>query len=304
MSVCTFKFRLIMGFINEKPESPNTQGWEQFLTGRKAMLDNYDRSKIQERNKGIHVEHGKVAEAEFRKWLKSFLPKKFGVTSGYIISQGLGENEKTPHFDVIIFDQMESPILWSEDNPDSSDQGRSLAIPAEFVRGVIEVKSRYKASTVKDAISQIGKLKLLLSGHNPDQDGQKVYLPSNFFWTIVFFEYYREDRGTDGGLNNFLDAIQLRGFLNKSIVLRHEDNKPNYSMSISLVKTHNNIASAPEPDNLSNPLVIDGSVFHYFMCLTDVAFSEFALSILTTLNPSLGYIRYANGSPGSRWCSD
>ena len=54
--------------------------------------------------------HGKVAAASFREWLVGFLPKRFGVTSGYVISPGSASDEKKPHFEVIIYDALESPF--------------------------------------------------------------------------------------------------------------------------------------------------------------------------------------------------
>jgi hypothetical protein len=107
------------------------QGWKQFLASRKEMLDAYDRAREKSKSHEVETFHGKVAEAELRKWLSSFLPKKYGVNSGYIVSLGLKSTAKTPHFDVIIYDQLESPVLWIEDFPDVSPQGRALAIPAE-----------------------------------------------------------------------------------------------------------------------------------------------------------------------------
>ena len=50
-------------------------GWRELLTEKRAMLSGFDRSE------------GKFAEAEFRKWLKQFLPKRYDVTSGYVIFQ-------------------------------------------------------------------------------------------------------------------------------------------------------------------------------------------------------------------------
>ena len=84
-------------------------GWKQFLTSRKEMLDAFDRAREKSKSHEVETYHGRVAEAEFRKWLTSFLPKKFGVSSGFIISPGLKDTEKAPHFDVIIYEQLESP---------------------------------------------------------------------------------------------------------------------------------------------------------------------------------------------------
>jgi hypothetical protein len=78
------------------------QGWRQFLTGRKEMLDAFDRAREQSRAHEVETFHGRVAEAAFRKWLAEFLPGRFGVTSGYIVSPGVSSSQKVPHFDVII----------------------------------------------------------------------------------------------------------------------------------------------------------------------------------------------------------
>jgi hypothetical protein len=115
------------------------QGWRQFHTARKEMLDAYDNAKQKAKIHEIEVYQGKVAEAEFRKWLTNFLPKRFGVTPGYIVSQRRKSDQKTPHFDVIIYDALNSPVLWVEDNFDASSPGQSRAIPAEHVLGVLEV---------------------------------------------------------------------------------------------------------------------------------------------------------------------
>ena len=88
-----------------------TQGWKQFLTSRKEMLDAHDRAREQAKAHKVETYHGNVAEAELRNWLSSFLPKRYGVTSGYIISPGLKSTQKVPHFDVVIYDQIESPVL-------------------------------------------------------------------------------------------------------------------------------------------------------------------------------------------------
>src|SRR5438445_1384967 len=93
------------------------QGWKQFLTSRKEMLDAFDRAREKAKSHEVETYHGKVAEAVFRKWLSDFLPKRYGVTAGYIISQGLSSKEKAPHYDVIIYDALNSPVLWVEEDP-------------------------------------------------------------------------------------------------------------------------------------------------------------------------------------------
>lgn len=127
-----------------------SQGWRQFLTGRKEILDAYDKAREHAKAHETETYHGRVAEGAVRKWLAGFLPKRYGVTSGYIVSPGLASNVKLPHFDVIIYDQIESPVLWLEDNSDNSAQGRSLAVPVEYVLAVLEVKSNFAPREVTD----------------------------------------------------------------------------------------------------------------------------------------------------------
>ncbi len=79
------------------------------------------------------------------------MPKRYGVTSGLVISPGLGSDVKAPHFDVIIYDQLESPVLWVTKIFDNSEQWRSRAIPVEYVRFIIEVKASFSAANVRHA---------------------------------------------------------------------------------------------------------------------------------------------------------
>lgn len=50
------------------------------------MLDAFDSAREKARSHEVETFHGRVAEAKLREWLSSFLPKRYGVTSGYIVS--------------------------------------------------------------------------------------------------------------------------------------------------------------------------------------------------------------------------
>ena len=65
--------------------------------GIHTMLDAYDQARVNAKGHEIEVSHGPVAEALFRKWLSDFLPKRYGVTSGFIVSQGEKEDVRLPH---------------------------------------------------------------------------------------------------------------------------------------------------------------------------------------------------------------
>lgn len=160
------------------------------------MLAVYDIAREQEGNRQVKTRHGLVAEARFRRWLSEFLPKRYGVTSGFVISPGISSFEYMVHYDVIIYDQLESPVLWVEDNPGSSEQGKSLAVPVEYVRAVIEVKS-FNTKSAKQAVEQLSKLKPLLSRVDLPNSRGKIYLPTNFFCATLFFELRKDFAALD-----------------------------------------------------------------------------------------------------------
>lgn len=202
-----------------KVEFPS-QGWKQFLSARKEMLDAFDSAREKSGIHELETYHGTVAEAEVRKWLLTFLPKKYGVTSGYVVSPGRKSTVKAPHFDVVIYEQLESPILWVEGGPDASEQGRSLAIPVEYVRAVLEVKSRFTSKTVTHSIEHLRDLLPLMAG--PDAPNEhKLHLPPTFVCGLVFFELRSENEFSEASLANTLRGRDLRGFFG-GVILRGE----------------------------------------------------------------------------------
>jgi hypothetical protein len=196
-----------------------SQGWKQILTGRKEILDAYDKARVQARAHETETYHGRVAEGAIRKWLSGFLPKRYGVTSGYVVSPGLASNVKVPHFDVIIYDQMEAPVLWIEDNPDNSTQGRSLAIPVEYVLAVLEVKASFSPGNVRDAIEHLQDLAPLAQSIDDTEERYKLYLPPRFVCGMVFVELREAQEYSEATLAAVLGGLGLRGFFG-GIVLR------------------------------------------------------------------------------------
>ena len=179
---------------NNRNDIEATQGWEQFLNNKIEMLYLFDVAKKFSKSHIVQVSHGHSAEALFRKWLSEFLPEKYGVSSGYIVSQHKDFWGKTelPHYDVIIYDRLNSPILWIEKNDDKSDQGKSRAFPAEYVRVVLEIKSNMTKTAVKEMIKKLNELECLI-----ETNGQNVYEPgklsSSFFFASVFFELKKKN---------------------------------------------------------------------------------------------------------------
>jgi len=62
------------------------QGWKQFIQNRQTILDKIDRIRRANENQEVQTEHGFEAENALIDWLNDFLPKRFGVTKGYVVS--------------------------------------------------------------------------------------------------------------------------------------------------------------------------------------------------------------------------
>jgi hypothetical protein len=117
-----------------------------------------------------------------RKWLASFLPGKFGVTSGFIIPdiiQPAGYH--IYEYDIIIYDKDNSPVLWADGHSDMAEQGHRRAIPARHVKAVIEAKATFTKALAAKAMTKLRQLNDL-QGH----------LPPDFTSSVLFFEYFSE----------------------------------------------------------------------------------------------------------------
>lgn len=286
------------------------QGWKQFLTSRKEMLDGYDRAREKAKSHEVETFHGKVAEAELRKWLSSFLPKRYGVTSGYIVSPGLKSKEKTPHFDVIIYDQLESPILWVEDFPDVSPQGRSLAIPVEYVRCVLEVKASLSSSSVGDAIEHLTDLLPLMGGPDEPQEKYKLHLPPTFCCGLVFFELLQKHQFSESALNKIIAAIQLRGFFG-GIILRGEGHSKDITGKLSLFRSETPIESTIGKSKQSllnfamakSIKISDNLHFGSMLLWGEPNFSQFAFDLIAMMQGTyeVGRLSSFHGMGTSEW---
>ncbi|MDN5285696.1 MAG: hypothetical protein JWR38_1970 [Mucilaginibacter sp.] len=294
----------------------NPQGWQQFLTGLKDLLDSYDRARVYSKLHEVETYHGVVAEAQFRKWLSNFLPKKYAVTSGYIISQGLPDTEKIPHYDVIIYDCLESPILWIEDHSDVSEHGRSRAIPVEYVTAVLEIKSRFNSKTVSDAVNHLQDLKKLMESEDDENEPYKVYLPKNFTCGLVFFELKQENTTNIAALDKLCEAVDLKGFMG-GIILRGEHRMDNCSGALMLMvgddddgalkmnqSQKRNYANINMINNVStnSKLIFNGDKkYHCFALLWRPSeFSTFAFNLIALMNGTYrsGFIPSFHGFGG------
>jgi hypothetical protein len=199
------------------------------------MFDAFDAGKRKARGHEVQAYHGRVAEAVFRRWLADFLPKRFGVTSGYVVSQGQRGEVKFPHYDLIVYNYLDAPILWVEGHPDLSEDGKSRAIPVEHVRAVLEVKATYGSGEAKDAVEHLRDLAPFYSGIDHPRDNYKKYLPPNFFCGAVFFDATEAAQKSEAAARHLIPIDGPRSFFG-GIILRGEGKAPEESGRIMTLK--------------------------------------------------------------------
>ena len=185
-------------------------GWKEFHRNRKNILSEFDKILEQTVNRPIQVAHGQGVEAYIRKWLAEFLPKKYGLTSGYIIPNLYEDSGNIYHYDIIIYNQLDSPVLWTEENEDNSEQGKYRAIPAKHVVAIYEVKSRLTKKNVSDAFDKLNQTK-----HFSDQ------LHRFYSCGVIFIELKENDNNRESIIKELIKGKDIFGFVG-GMVLRYE----------------------------------------------------------------------------------
>jgi hypothetical protein len=210
-----------MSEMNPQTSGESAAVWKQFLIARTNLLAQYDAALAHALSQPVPTHHGNVGEAAVRDWLTAFLPKRFGVTSGHIRKQGFTDSHVTSHFDVIIYDQIEAPVLWIESNPDKSPGGLSRIIPAENVRAVIEVKASLSNESAKAAVAKLLELAPVMDGVDRADEPYPRFLPITSVLVALFIELRKSNSHNKQVLDIFRDATFQRAFYG-AVVLRGE----------------------------------------------------------------------------------
>lgn len=192
------------------PEVTGMFGWKQFDRNRKDILAEFDRMVELIEERPVPTEHGDALEAIVRKWLEEFLPSKYAVTSGYVIPNIYNPGMKLYHSDIIIYNRLEAPVLWTQDNADQSEQGKYRAIPAKHIVALYEVKAQVTDKSIKDAIDKLCEINDFSSE-----------FPANFHSGIIFGYLKRENRNKHRFLEKLATAKTAFGFKN-GMILRYE----------------------------------------------------------------------------------
>ena len=215
-------------------------GWKEFHRNRKDILAEFDRLYEITANRPVKTSHGVGVEAYIRKWLSEFLPKKWAVTSGYVIPTLYKDNITLYHHDIIIYDALNAPVLWTEGNQDDSEQGKYRAIPAKNVAAIIEVKSRLNKKNVQDMADKLSEINEF-----------KEQLPGVFVSSGIFVDLSEIDNGKSKIFESILRFGSIHRFMG-AMVLRYEGDKS----ATGIIKIHidNKGTSNSNTDKLARPI--------------------------------------------------
>ncbi|MDH2431733.1 hypothetical protein QCD60_04080 [Pokkaliibacter sp. MBI-7] len=160
--------------------------------------------------KTIQIKHnggkGDNREDAFVDFLQEYLPNKYGIGRGEVISP---ENEISGELDIVIFDKDHCPLFLKSDS-------HSL-YPRESVFGAISMKSHLDSTELKDAYQNIASLKKIMPTQgftNSSIPGMNTGLSPVVPVTAIFA--YAANRSLDAiakqvkELDRELDDIKLR----------------------------------------------------------------------------------------------
>ena len=111
------------------------------------MLTDFSKIQSQIQHAG---ERGAQREETLKKFLETYLPKRYGVGTGQIINN---KDQVSRQCDIVIYDALNCPLLLIK--PDYQ------LFPIEAVCAVIEVKSTLNANTLRDCVNNIESFKQL-----------------------------------------------------------------------------------------------------------------------------------------------
>lgn len=230
-------------------------GVDAFQTMRKKLLYDYEVAKDQTHDDAAKVEHGNVGESVVRNWLEEFLPKRFGVCKGYIITKNLDYSGPLEEWDIIIYDALESPILFNRD--------AKKAIPIEYVRGVIEVKSTLNNKSAKKAEQKLRKLQKFIGENNSQEYPDFLTIP--FITAMIFFEIdaknFKQYRASLDSIAKVYQQDKLLPFMG-ALVLKSSKN-PNHSGYLNAVFGDAPVLKEPVFE-MSTPFKYSTDDFGYF----------------------------------------
>jgi hypothetical protein len=93
---------------------------------------------------------GDVAEAAWRSLLRTYLPGRYQVSPGFVVS---ADNKRSDQIDCVVYDNVYTPVFFSE-------HGISC-IPVEAVHAVFEVKQQVTPENIRYAVNKAASVRSL-----------------------------------------------------------------------------------------------------------------------------------------------
>ncbi len=119
----------------------NTRRFQESITRELEIIKDRVRDIIGNRHWG---EEGRFKEAILKNILRKFLPHNISIGTGFIVNSDNG-NDISRQLDIILYDNT-CPVLFSE--------GDFIITTKKNVRGIIEVKSKITATSLRNVIQQ------------------------------------------------------------------------------------------------------------------------------------------------------
>jgi hypothetical protein len=265
---------------------------------RSKLLSDYDTAVKQVSDDPVKTDHGNVAEALFRSFLAQFLPKKLGVTKGHIITPELNYAGPLEEWDIIIYDALQSPVLFVRRDKDDAEHAGRRGIPIEYVHAVVEVKATLNPQMATAVAEKLLKLTPMCTPRRPSHPmDHPSKLPENFFCTSIFFETkVKSPKDFSKALGAFAKLYQVEHAPNfwGGLILRSQ-NQPENSAIFEMWETSNDEDDPMGPEFETSPkfttFTPDGTE-ERFGNITSCGFGPNAFwTFMLSLSQHLGYQR-------------
>jgi hypothetical protein len=151
---------------------------------------------------------GSPREHAVREYLKNHLPRKYGVTTGKVMSR---DGRLSRQIDILIYDVMNCPILYSEQLGEEYQ-----IIPADGAIANIEVKSIVDLDTARSIVKNIESFKKEVEGNDKAVAGFFGYATPAFKSEAGFRDYQYN-------LQDIFSTKQLEGIFKIGCILPHPD---------------------------------------------------------------------------------
>jgi hypothetical protein len=137
-----------------------------------------------------NAEAGQIAENVFRQVLRDTLPLRFGIAKGKLVNP---KGELSRHLDVVIYDAMNCPALFLDEN-------HNQLLPIEGAYAVIEVKSSTSKSAIVEAFEELASVAKI----HPEKICSRNKMV-DYFPPILEIFSFSDSRSLDAIHDNFVE---------------------------------------------------------------------------------------------------